>query len=234
MPKWHAHVLTLFPDLFPGPLGISLLGKALTAKLWSCSAYNLRDYADPPHYSVDDIPYGGGPGMVMKPDVVARAFDALKIEGPIISLTPSGKPFTQKLAQDLLKHNNVTFLCGRYEGVDARLENEYELHHISIGDFVLAGGELPAMTIIEACVRLIPGVLGTIESVLSESFSHPYLLEHEHYTRPTIWRGHSVPEILTSGHHAKIQQWRDQRMYDRTKKIRPDLWDKLQENKSKK
>ncbi len=223
MTRWNVHILTIFPEIFPGPLASSVTGKALKKGLWSLNVHNIRDYAAPPHYSVDERPFGGGAGMLMRADVIANALDKNKLpKGRAVHLTPSGTPFNQNLATSLSQETDITLLCGRYEGIDQRLFEEYSFEEISIGDYVLTGGEIAAITIIDACTRLIPGVLGDEASPLFDSFQNN-LLEHKQYTKPRVWRGHTVPDVLTSGHHANIAQWKHEESMRLTKKLRPDL-----------
>lgn len=222
-------VLTLFPEMFPGPLGGSLIGKALDAGLWSLEALDIRRFARDKHRSVDDTPFGGGAGMVMKPDVLAAAIDAVAEPGadrtawPVIHLSPRGRPFDQARAAELAAGRGMTLVCSRFEGVDQRVLDARAVEEISLGDFVLAGGEIAAMAVLEAVLRLRPGVLGNAESVVNESFARG-LLEHPHYTRPEVWEGRRVPEILLSGHHARIAEWRLSEAEALTARRRPDLW----------
>ncbi len=222
---WKAKVLTLFPEAFPGTLALSLTGKALQEGLWALEVIDIRDFATDKHRSVDDTPAGGGAGMVLRADVVAAAIDhaAVGPDWPVIYLSPRGKPMDQALVQRLAGAPGVTLLCGRFEGVDERVLQARNVEEISLGDFVLTGGEIAAMALIDATVRLIPRVLGNAESTEAESFSHG-LLEHPHYTRPTDWEGSAIPEILLSGHHAKIAEWRQSQAEKLTKERRPDLW----------
>ena len=227
---FRARVLTLFPEMFPGPLGASLTGRALADGLWSLEALDIRAFARDKHRSVDDAPFGGGAGMVMKPEVVAAALDAAAegVSGdrsawPVIHLSPRGRPFTQGRAATIAAGAGVTLLCSRFEGVDQRVLDARAVEEISIGDFVLAGGEIAAMAVLEAVLRLRPGVLGNAESTVEESFQRG-LLEHPHYTRPEVWEGRRVPEILLSGHHARIAAWRTSRAEALTRERRPDLW----------
>lgn len=222
-------ILTLFPDLFPGPLAASVTGAALAKKLWSIEAINIRDFAFDERGTVDDTPYGGGAGMVLKADVVAEAIERGQTPGgltpSIIYLSPRGKVFNQKIAQELAKEEEITILCGRYEGVDQRVLDEFKIEEISIGDYVLSGGEIAAYVFIDAILRNVSGVLGANESLSEESFTGEFakLLEYPHYTKPAEWRGRKVPEILTQGHHAKINKWRKEQAIELTKKVRPDL-----------
>jgi len=220
---WRASVLTLFPEMFPGPLGHSLAGKARERCLWSLEARDIREAATDRHRTVDDTPFGGGAGMVMRPDVVDAALDGVMDGRPALFLTPRGAPLTQADAHRLAAGPGVVLLCGRYEGVDQRVIEARGLTEISIGDYVLAGGELAAMVLLDACVRLLPGVMGAAESADEESFSHG-LLEYPHYTRPADWNGRRVPEVLLSGHHAAVAAWRRAEAERITRERRPDLW----------
>ncbi len=224
-------ILTLFPELHPGPLASSITGRALDRNLWELHAVNIRDYAGDRHRTVDDVPFGGGAGMVMKPDVLAAACAAFPHLGRAIYLSPRGRPLTQSIVQELAGEPLLTLLCGRYEGVDQRVLDAYQFEEISIGDYVLTNGDLAAHILIDATVRLLPDVLGNAETAGEESFSNG-LLEYPHYTRPAEWvddqgRTHHVPDILLSGHHAKINQWRHQKSLELTAARRPDLLDKL-------
>lgn len=234
-PLWRVHVLTLFPEMFPGPLGFSLVGKALHNGLWTLGTTQIRDFACPTasgiHQSVDDTPCGGGAGMVMRPDVLGRAVDhvleAARVQGEppprMVYLTPRGQPFTQAVARTMVSWPSVMVLCGRYEGVDERILEAFPWHLVSAGDYVVSGGEMALWPLLDACVRLLPGVTGNAASVDDESFSDG-LLEYPHYTRPAEWQGRSVPDILLSGHHARIQAWRQQQAAELTRTLRPDLW----------
>ncbi len=228
----HFKILTIFPNLFPAILGESITGAALQKKLWSLQAINIRNYALDSHKTVDDSPYGGGAGMVLKADVLGRAIEENNCK-KIIYLSPRGKVFNQKMARQLAKEKELTILCGRYEGIDARLLDEYEIEEISIGDYVLSGGEIAAYVLIDAILRNVAGVLGADESLNEESFGgcenneYENLLEYGHYTRPAIWKNRPVPEILTSGHHKNIQAWRKEEAIKITKKNRPDLHQKF-------
>lgn len=226
--RWHVNLLTLFPEMFPGPLGLSLSGKALENGIWSFNALNIRDFAEGVHKSVDDTPYGGGAGMVMRPDIIEKATLSIANPGRKIYLSPRGKPLTQGLAQELANEPVLTLLCGRYEGVDQRVLDSQEFEEVSIGDYVLSGGEPAALILMDTCIRLLPGVLGNDETVSEESFTSG-LLEYPHYTRPALWmdaggQTREVPETLTSGNHAKIAQWRTEMAESITKTRRPDLW----------
>lgn len=226
---WRATVLTLFPGLFPGPLAESLTGQALKAGRWALDALDIRGFARDKHRSVDAPPAGGGPGMVLRADVVAAALDAAGGGGgvddarPALYLSPRGRPFTQAWARRLAAGPGVVLLCGRFEGVDQRVLDARAVEEVSIGDFVLSGGEIPAMALIDAVVRLLPGVLGNAASTEEESFSAG-LLEAPHYTRPPEWEGRAIPEVLLSGHHARIAAWRRSQAEALTKERRPDLW----------
>lgn len=223
---WRATVLSLFPEMFPGPLGHTLAGKALEAGIWTLDSVQIRDFATNKHNTVDEAPYGGGAGMVMKPDVVAAALDSVaEAPGPRIYLSPRGKPFDQARAKELAAGPGAVFLCGRYEGLDQRLIDGRELEEISLGDFVLSGGETAALAVMDACIRLLPGVLGAPEGLAEESFETG-LLEYPLYTQPREWEGRDVPDILLSGHHAKIRAWRQEQAERITKERRPDLWDR--------
>jgi tRNA (guanine37-N1)-methyltransferase len=222
---WRSTVLTIFPEMFPGPLGTSLAGKALTAGLWSLDAVDIRAHATDKHRTVDDTPAGGGPGMVMKADVLARAIDAVANDTrPRLLMSPRGKPLTQARVAALSKGDGVTILCGRFEGVDERLIAARNLEEVSIGDYVLSGGELGAMVLIDACVRLLPGVMGKEASGTEESFSDG-LLEYPQYTRPAVFEGAPIPEILTGGDHAKVKAWRQAEAEKLTQNRRPELWE---------
>jgi len=223
---WRASVLTIFPDMFPGPLGQSLAGKALAGGLWGLSATDIRDFATDRHRSVDDTPAGGGPGMVMRADVLARAIDAVAPKDdarPRLLLSPRGTPLTQDRVRSLAAGPGAVLICGRFEGVDQRVIEARALAEVSVGDYVLSGGELGAMVVLDACVRLLPGVMGKEESAIEESFSAG-LLEYPHYTRPQDFEGLSIPEVLTSGHHGRIAQWRHTEAERLTRVRRPDLF----------
>ena len=221
---WRASVLTIFPEMFPGPLGTSLAGKAMGAGLWSLEAIDIRAHATDKHGTVDDTPAGGGPGMVMKPDVLARALDSLPADGrPRLLMSARGAPLTQKRVAELAKGDGAVILCGRFEGVDERLIAARNLEEVSLGDFILSGGEIAALTVIDACVRLIPGVMGKEASGVEESFSDG-LLEYPQYTRPGVFEGVPIPDILTSGDHGKVAKWRQSEAERMTRERRPDLW----------
>jgi tRNA (guanine37-N1)-methyltransferase len=218
-----ADIITLFPDLFPGPLGASVIGRGLADGLWSLKATQLRDFATDRHRTVDDTPSGGGAGMVLKPDILAAAIDAVGDDGrPRIVMSPRGKPLTQARVRELAAGPGAVIVCGRFEGVDQRVIEARNLEEISIGDYVLAGGEVAAMVLLEAVVRLIPGVLGAAESHADESFENG-LLEYPHYTRPQVFEGREIPAVLTSGDHGKIEKWRRAESLELTRLRRPDL-----------
>jgi tRNA (guanine37-N1)-methyltransferase len=225
---WRASVLSIFPEMFPGPLGQSLAGKAL-GQLWSLDVHDIRDAATDKHRTVDDTPAGGGPGMVMKADVLARALDSLAPGTPVadgrprLLMSARGTPLTQSRAAALAQGPGAVILCGRFEGVDERLIAARNLEEVSLGDFVLSGGEIAALALIDACVRLIPGVMGKEASAAEESFAQG-LLEYPQYTRPAVWEGQPIPEILTSGDHAKVAAWRHAEAERLTFERRPDLW----------
>lgn len=224
---FHATVVTLFPEMFPGSLGGSLTGKALDDCKWHLDTVQIRDHAQDKHLTVDDTPYGGGAGMVMKPDVVDRALTAAKEKGSpnrkLIYLTPRGKPFCQAMAHDYANTDGLILLCGRYEGVDHRVVEEWDMEEVSIGDYVLTGGELPAQILLDATVRLLPDVLGNKKSLENESFELG-ILEHPQYTKPQNWKNKIVPGVLLSGDHQKIAEWRQEEAERITRERRPDLW----------
>ncbi|MCB5424266.1 tRNA (guanosine(37)-N1)-methyltransferase TrmD [Altererythrobacter sp. CC-YST694] len=223
-----ATILTLYPEMFPGPLGISLAGRALEEGKWSCETVQIRDFAQDKHRTVDDTPAGGGAGMVLKADVLARAVDhALERhpDSPVLAMTPRGKPITQARIRELAAGPGVTVLCGRFEGFDERIFEGRPVEQVSVGDIVLSGGEPAALMLLDACIRLLPGVMGAASSGTEESFEEG-LLEYPHYTRPVEWEGRTIPEVLRSGDHAKIAAWRKQRAEDDTRLRRPDLWER--------
>lgn len=230
---WRATVITLMPEMWPGPLGHSLIGEAHANGLWQLSLMNLRDFGTGIHQKVDDTPYGGGAGMVMKPDVIDGALTAAKEQAPnaqLIHFSPRGERMSQPLLREL-SQTSLILLCGRYEAIDQRVLDKHAPREVSLGDFVLTGGDIPAMALIEGCVRLLPGVVGKHESLGEESFGdgdYANLLEYPHYTKPALWEGRAVPEVLTSGHHANITQWRRQEAENLTKIRRPDLLAKTQ------
>ena len=217
-----ATVLTLYPEMFPGPLGVSLAGRALTEGLWSLDTRNIRDFAADKHRSVDDTPAGGGAGMVLRADVLAAAIDSVADGRPIVALTPRGAPLTQARVRGLATGDGIVLLCGRFEGFDERIFEARRIGQMSIGDYVLSGGELGAMVLLDACIRLLPGVMGAASSGEEESFEAG-LLEYPHYTRPVDWEGRTIPEVLRSGDHAKIAAWRKARAIEDTRLRRPDL-----------
>ena len=226
---WAATILTLFPQMFPGPLGASLAGQSLADGIWVLNPLDIRDFADNRHRSVDDTPAGGGPGMVLRADVVGRAVEAAiaaSPECPVLALTPRGTPLTQARVRQLAQGTGAILLCGRFEGFDERLFGALPIEEVSVGDYVLSGGELGAMLICDAVVRLLPGVMGSPQSGCEESFESG-LLEYPHYTRPRDWRGALIPEVLLSGDHAKIAAWRQAEAERVTRLRRPDLWERF-------
>ena len=228
---WKARVFTLYPELFPGPLDIGLYKKALDKKLWSLEVINIRDYAKDKHQTVDDTPFGGGSGMLMRADVIADSLDK-NIQDknePIIYLSPKGKKFDQIFAKKIL-NKNINIICGHFEGIDQRLLETRNIEEVSVGDFILSGGEIGALIMIDAVVRLIPGVLGNSDSLLDETFEKN-LLEYPQYAKPKKWENKDVPEVLLSGDHAKIKGWRLDQSKDITRRRRPDLWEKYKKNK---
>lgn len=223
---WAAIVLTLYPEMFPGPLGHSLAGRALADGIWSLDARNIRDFAADKHRTVDDTPAGGGPGMVLRADVVGNALRHARGMGPVLAFTPRGVPLTQARARVLAAGPGVTLICGRFEGFDERLFTGRDaVEAVSIGDYVLSGGEPAALVVLDACVRLLPGVMGAPLSGDCESFESG-LLEYPHFTRPAVWDGQSIPEVLRSGDHAKVAAWRQARSEEDTRLRRPDLWER--------
>jgi tRNA (guanine37-N1)-methyltransferase len=230
---WRATVLTIFPEMFPGPLGVSLAGKALASGLWSLEARDIRAQANDRHGTVDDTPAGGGPGMVMKADVLARAIDAVDNDGrPRLLMSARGRPLTQARVAELASGPGIVALCGRFEGVDERLIAARNLEEVSIGDYVLSGGEIAALALLDACVRLIPGVMGKEASGTEESFAAG-LLEYPQYTRPALFEGRPIPDVLTGGDHGKVKAWRQAEAERLTRERRPDLWETY-ENRLKK
>ena len=224
---FHAQILTLYPEMFPGPLGVSLAGRALEEGKWSCAPLQIRDFATDKHRTVDDTPAGGGAGMVLRADILAAAVDyasAAQPELPILAMTPRGTPITQSRIRALAAGAGVTVLCGRFEGFDERLFDAYpEIEQVSMGDIILSGGEIAALMLLDACIRLLPGVMGASSSGDEESFEQG-LLEYPHYTRPNDWEGRMIPEVLRSGDHAKIAAWRKHQAEEFTRLRRPDLW----------
>lgn len=223
-----ATVLTLYPEMFPGPLGVSLAGRALAEGTWAMDAVQIRDFAIDRHKTVDDTPAGGGAGMVLRVDVLAKAIDHARAAHPgcpVIAMTPRGTPLTQARIRELAQGPGVTVLCGRFEGFDERIFEGRDVEEVSVGDIVLSGGECAALMLLDACIRLLPGVMGAALSGHEESFENG-LLEYPHYTRPAEWEGRTIPEVLRSGDHAKIAQWRQRRSQDDTRLRRPDLWER--------
>lgn len=217
------NILTLYPEMFPGCLGYSLAGRALADNKWSMNVVNIRDFATDKYKSVDDTPFGGGAGMVMKPEVLDSAIASVHENEPVFYLSPRGQVFSQQMATTFALLEKATFICGRFEGIDERVIEKYNIQEISIGDFVLSGGEPALLTLLDAVIRLIPSVMGNAESLTEESFSNG-LLEYPHYTKPAVWQGREVPDILLSGHHANIAKWRRKMSEEITKQRRPDLW----------
>ena len=223
-----AQILTLYPDMFPGPLGTSLAGRALAEDKWSCTPVQIRDFATDKHRSVDDTPAGGGAGMVLRADVLATAIDHARQahpEAPVVAMTPRGAPLTQARIRALARGPGITILCGRFEGFDERIFEARDIEQLSIGDFILSGGELGAMVLLDACIRLLPGVMGAASSGDDESFETG-LLEYPHYTRPAIWEERMIPQVLRSGDHAAISAWRKSMSETDTRSRRPDLWER--------
>jgi tRNA (guanine37-N1)-methyltransferase len=226
--SWRATVLTIFPEMLPGPLAHSLAGKALQAGIWRLETVDIRDFARDKHRSVDDAPFGGGPGMVMRPDVLDAAIAGSAIAGgggtgPVLLLSPRGQPLDQSMVRRFAAGPGVTLVCGRFEGIDERVIEARAVEEISLGDFVLSGGEPAAIALIDACVRLLPGVVGCAETLAEESFAEE-LLEYPHYTRPQVWNGRAVPDVLVSGNHQQIRAWRRGQAERLTRERRPDLW----------
>ena len=227
---WQAQVFTLYPEIFPGPLSKGLYGKGLSNKIWNLKVVNIRDAADDKHKTVDDTPFGGGSGMLLKADVLAKSIDQNKKENErIFYLTPKGKKFDQKLAQELSKEKSISLICGHFEGVDERVLLTRNIEEISIGDFILSGGEAATFAVLDSILRLLPGVLGNDQSKNDESFENG-LLEYPQYTKPQIWEKKSVPEVLLSGDHSKIKDWRLSESEAMTRDRRPDLWQKYKKN----
>ena len=227
---WQSQVFTLYPEIFPGPLSKGLYGKALSKKLWNLNIVNIRDAAEDKHKTVDDTPYGGGSGMLLKADVLAKSLDQNKIEGErVIYLSPKGKKFDQKYAQELSNEKSVSFICGHFEGVDERVLTTRNIEEVSVGDYILSGGETAAFVVIDSILRLLPGVLGNENSKSDESFENG-LLEYPQYTKPQIWEEKGVPEVLLSGDHSKIKDWRLSQSEAITRVRRPDLWQKYKKN----
>jgi len=227
---WKAQIFTLYPEIFPGPLNKGLYGKALSKKIWDLKVVNIRDSAEDKHKTVDDTPFGGGSGMLLKPDVLAKSIDQnINIGERIFYLSPKGKKFDQKIAKDLAKEKYINLICGHFEGIDERILSTRNIEEISIGDFILSGGETAAFVIIDSILRLLPGVIGNEMSKKDESFENS-LLEYPQYTKPLIWEKKSVPEVLLSGDHAKIKDWRLSQSEAITRDRRPDLWQKYKKN----
>jgi tRNA (guanine37-N1)-methyltransferase len=220
---WLATVLTIFPEMLPGPLAYSLAGKALDAGLWRLETVDIRGFARDKHRSVDDAPFGGGPGMVLRPDVLDAAIEGAGGVGPLIHLSPRGRPLDQDRVRELAASSGIRLICGRFEGVDERVLEARAVEEVSLGDFVLSGGEPAAIALIDACVRLLPGVVGCAETLAEESFAEG-LLEYPHYTRPQVWQGRAVPEVLVSGDHGRVRAWRRGEAERLTRERRPDLW----------
>ena len=224
-------IFTLYPEIFPGPLAIGIYGKAMSKGLWNLKTVNIRDYANDKHQTVDDTIFGGGHGMLMKPDVLAKSLDKNITEGDkIFYLSPKGKKFNQNFANSLSKQKGINLICGHFEGIDNRLLSTRNIEEISIGDYILSGGETAAFVILDSVLRLIPGVLGNKESVKEETFENS-LLEYPQFTKPKVWEGKSVPDVLLSGDHAKIKGWRLSQSEDITRRQRPDLWEKYLKDK---
>ena len=227
---WQAQVFTLYPEVFPGPLSKGLYGKALSKKLWNLNVVNIRDAAEDKHKTVDDTPYGGGSGMLIKADVLAKSLDQNIVKGErVIYLSPKGKRFDQSYAQELSNEKSVSFVCGHFEGVDERVLSTRNIEELSIGDYILSGGETAAYVVIDSILRLLPGVLGNENSRVDESFENG-LLEYPQYTKPQIWEEKAVPEVLLSGDHSKIKDWRLSQSEAITRVRRPDLWQKYKKN----
>ena len=232
---WTAKIFTLYPEMFPGPLSKGLYGKALSKKIWELKIVNIRNFATDKHKTVDDSPFGGGSGMLLKPDILAKSIDAnYEFGEKIFYLSPKGKKFNQKLAKELSMEKSINLICGHFEGVDERVLNTRNIEEISIGDFILSGGESAAFVVIDSILRLLPGVIGNKESKLDESFENG-LLEYPQYTKPQLWEEKSVPDVLLSGDHAKIKSWRLSKSEAITRRQRPDLWKKhIKKNKNEK
>lgn len=233
---WRAQVITLFPEAFPGTLGLSLTGKALQEGTWQLDAIPLREFGEGKHRNVDDTPAGGGAGMVLRPDVMGRALDTarrgISPAAPILYLSPRGRRFDQSVARQLAQTPGVTLICGRFEGLDQRVLDHYGIAEVSMGDYVLTGGEIAAQALLDATVRLLPGVLGNADSIEEESFSHG-LLEHPQYTRPAEWEGLEIPPVLLSGHHGEIDKWRHAQAEEIPRQRRPDLWEAYRAKKER-
>jgi len=227
---WQAKIFTLYPEIFPGPLSSGLFGRALSNKVWNLEVVNIRDSAEDKHKTVDETPFGGGSGMLLKPDILAKSIDQNLVNGEkIFYLSPKGKKFDQKLAKELAKENSINLICGHFEGVDERILKTRNIEELSIGDFILSGGETAALVVIDSILRLLPGILGNDESKNEESFENG-LLEYPQYTKPQNWEKKSVPEVLLSGDHSKIKDWRLSQSEAITRDRRPDLWQKYKKN----
>ncbi len=227
---WQAQVFTLYPEVFPGPLSKGMYGKAMSKDLWNLKVVNIRDAAEDKHKTVDDTPYGGGSGMLLKPDVLAKSLDQNKVEGErILYLSPKGKKFDQNYAKRLVKEKSISLICGHFEGVDERVLSTRNIEEISIGDYVLSGGETAAYVVIDSVLRLLPGVLGNDNSKIEETFENG-LLEYPQFTKPQIWEEKAVPDVLLSGDHSKIKDWRLSQSEAITRDRRPDLWEKYKKN----
>ena len=225
-----ARIFTLYPELFPGPLNVGLYEKALKNKIWNLETVNIRDFANDKHKTVDDTPYGGGSGMLIRPDILARSIDEKVSFGEkIIYLTPRGKLLDQNMAKNLANEKKLNIICGHFEGIDERVIKSRQIEEVSIGDYILSGGEIAAYVVLDSIIRLLPGVLGNKKSIIEESFENG-LLEYPHYTKPQIWEEKSVPEVLLSGDHAKIKDWRLSQSESITRDRRPDLWHKYKKN----
>ena len=223
---WSATVLSLFPEMFPGTLGLSIAGKALKNDIWSLKMINIRDFSNDKNGKVDDVPFGGGHGMVIKPDVIDKALNSvIDAEGPRIYLSPRGKKFDQRFAKRLSEEKGAVFICGRYEGVDERFLDNNDIIELSVGDYILSGGELGVQIVLDATIRLLPNVIGNAEGLIEESFEKN-LLEYPLYTQPRVWKNRKVPEVLLSGDHKKIKEWKIKKAEEITKLKRPDLWSK--------
>ncbi|OEY86970.1 tRNA (guanosine(37)-N1)-methyltransferase TrmD [Wolbachia pipientis] len=222
---FNVSIFTIFPEMFPGLLGYSLAGRALQKQIWNLNVVDIRAFAKDKYFTIDDIPYGGGPGMIMRPDIISDAIDSIAFPNArLLYMTPSGTQFNQNIARELVSLSHIMILCGRFEGIDQRIIEMYTPYELSVGDYILSGGEPAAMVILDACIRLLPGVISNTASLDEESFSYNGgILEYPQYTRPQNWRGREVPEVLLSGNHKKISDWRQQQSYLRTKKYRPEL-----------
>ncbi|MET3589149.1 tRNA (guanine37-N1)-methyltransferase [Bartonella silvatica] len=230
--KFQARILTLYPEMFPGFLGYSLAGQALARGLWSLETVQIRDFALDKHHSVDDTPAGGGAGMVMRADVVAAALDSCPNDSPRLLMSPRGRPFNQAYARSLAQETGVTLVCGRFEGIDERIIDARGLEEVSIGDYILSGGEAAALVLLDAVVRLLPGIMGNQSSAACESFENG-LLEYPQYTRPALFEGRAIPPVLTSGHHKEIKEWRQSQAERLTRQRRPDLYARYDKNRQK-